>query len=54
MNESFTGTKVARRRLAAVGEVWVVGLVVGRVVGRGALCGLVVGSVVVDMDTGPL
>ena len=43
---SFTAAIVVRRRLAALGEVWVVGLVVDRLV----VCGLVVGSVVVAVD----
>jgi hypothetical protein len=39
---------VVRSLLAALGEVWVVGLVVDRLV----VCGLVVGSVVVAVDIG--
>ena len=47
MNESFTAAIVVRSLLAAVGEVWVVGLVVGRVVGRGDWFWLVSWDVVV-------
>ena len=50
MNESFTGTKVVRSLLAAVGEVCVAGLVVGRVVGRGDWFWLVSWDVVVAVD----
>jgi len=45
---SFTAAIVVRSLLAALGEVWVVGLVVGRLV----VCGLAWGSVVVAVDIG--
>jgi hypothetical protein len=48
VNASFTAAIVVRRLLAALGEVWVVGLVVDRLV----VCGLVVASVVVAVDIG--
>jgi hypothetical protein len=50
VNESFTAAIVVRSLLAAVGEVWVAGLVVGRVVDRGGVCWPVWGSVVVAVD----
>jgi hypothetical protein len=46
--ESFTAAIVVRSLWAALGEVWVVGLVVDRLV----VGGLVVGSVVVAVDMG--
>ena len=57
VNESFTGTKVVRSLLAAVGEVSVAGLVVGRIVERGdwvwlVVCWLVSWDVVVAVDIG--
>jgi len=43
---------VVRSLWAAFGLVWVVGLVVGWMVDRLVVCGLVVGSVVVAVDIG--
>ena len=48
VNESFTAAIVVRSLLAAVGEVWVAGLVVGRVVGREDWVWLVSWDVVVS------
>ena len=50
VKESFTAAIVVRSLLAALGEVWVVGLLV--IVDRLVVCGLVVGSVVVAVDIG--
>jgi hypothetical protein len=50
VNESFTAAIVVRSLSAALGEVCVAGLVVGWVVDRLVVCGLVVGSVVVAVD----
>ena len=52
VNESFTAAIVVRSLLAAVGEVWVAGLVVGRVVGRGGWFWLLARDVVVAVDIG--
>ena len=49
---SLTAAMVVRRRLAAFGVVWVMGVLVGWVVDRFVVCGLVVGSVVVAVDIG--
>ena len=50
VKESFTAAIVVRSLWAALGEVWVVGLVVGWLVDRLVVCGLVRGSVVVAVD----
>jgi hypothetical protein len=52
VKESFTAAIVVRSLLAALGEVCVVGLLLGWVVGRVVVCGLVWGSVVVAVDIG--
>ena len=52
MKESFTAAIVVRSLWAALGVVWVVGLLVGWVVDRLAVCWPVVGSVVVAVDMG--
>jgi hypothetical protein len=50
VKESFTAAIVVRSLLAALGVVWVTGLLVGWVVDRLAVCWPVVGSVVVAVD----
>jgi hypothetical protein len=52
VKESFTAAIVVRSLWAAFGLVWVVGLVVGWVVGLGDWVWLVMGSVVVAVDIG--
>ena len=52
MKESFTAAIVVRSLLAALGDVWMTGLLVGCVVDRVGWFWLVVGSVVVAVDIG--
>jgi hypothetical protein len=51
---SLTAAMVVRRRLAAFGVVWLMGVLVGGVVDRGDSFWLVVGSVVVAVGMWPL
>jgi len=52
LKASLTGTKVDRSLLAAERSVWVAGVVVGRVVGRGDWFKVIGDSLVVAVDMG--